>query len=160
MQESGKTLITVVIPVYNMEKYLSKCIESVINQSYDNIEIIIINDGSTDSSLEIIKGYALDDNRIKVITTNNQGLSAARNRGIIEGRGKYIAFIDADDYISKEYISILLGACEMYNVPISQCFYHNVDYQCFEDIFDENMEWKEHVKIYSGREMVLVYIII
>lgn len=154
MQESSKTLVTIVIPVYNMEKYLSKCIESVINQSYDNIEIIVINDGSTDSSGDIIKQYAINDNRIKVITTDNNGLSAARNRGITQGHGEYIAFIDSDDYVSKDYIKVLLETCKEYNASISQCYYYNIDYRCFEDVF-EDVDIETEVKVYGGREMVL-----
>ena len=154
MQKSDETLVTVVIPVYNMEKYISKCIESVMEQSYENIEIIAINDGSTDLSESILNDYAAKDKRIRIITTENKGLSAARNKGIIEGKGEYIAFIDADDYISKEYIATLLNVCVEYDVAVSQCYYYNIDYKCFDDIFDNNDVSKD-VKVYNGREMVL-----
>ena len=135
MQESDKTLVSVVIPVYNMEKYVARCIQSVLDQIYGNLDIIIVNDGSTDSSKDIIEEYAKRDERIRVITTANKGLSAARNIGIIEGRGEYIAFVDADDYISREYVDILLKICKDNGVSISQCFYYNIDEDCNEDVF-------------------------
>ena len=91
-------LVSIIIPVYNVEKYLKKCLDSVINQTYKNIEIIIINDGSTDNSLKICQNYEKKYSNIKVINQNNQGLSAARNKGIDESKGKYITFIDSDDY--------------------------------------------------------------
>lgn len=94
-----KELISVIIPVYNAEKYLEKCLKNVINQTYKNIEIILINDGSIDNSGIICDEYKNKDNRIKVFHTKNNGVSAARNLGIENSKGDYIIFIDADDYI-------------------------------------------------------------
>ena len=91
--------ISVIVPIFNVEKYLKECLESIINQTFKDIEIICINDGSTDNSLDILNQYAEKDNRIKVITQSNQGLSAARNTGIKYANGEYISFIDSDDYI-------------------------------------------------------------
>ena len=76
------SLISVIVPVYNVEKYLKRCLDSIINQTYDKLEIICVNDGSTDNSLEILKGYKVKDSRIKIITQENQGLSEARNAGL------------------------------------------------------------------------------
>lgn len=91
-------LISVIIPVYNVEKYLNQCIDSVLNQGVKDIEIILINDGSTDSSGNICDEYAREDNRIKVIHKENGGLSDARNFGIKQAKGKYLLFLDSDDY--------------------------------------------------------------
>ena len=94
--------ISIIIPVYNTEKYLKKCLDSVITQTYKNLEIICINDGSTDSSLKILKKYAKSDKRIKVINQENKGVSITRNIGIENATGEWITFIDSDDYISPE----------------------------------------------------------
>ena len=92
--------ISVIIPVYNVEKYLKECLDSVVNQTFKDIEIMCVNDGSSDGSLTILKQYADRDNRIKIITQKNQGLGAARNTGLKKAKGKYIYFIDSDDYIN------------------------------------------------------------
>lgn len=89
--------MSIVIPVYNVEEYIEECIKSVITQTLTNIEIIVINDGSTDNSLEKIKG--INDNRIKLINKENGGLSSARNRGISEAKGQYVLFLDSDDFL-------------------------------------------------------------
>ena len=92
-------MISVIIPIYNVEKYLEKCIQSIINQTYRNLEIILVDDGSTDSSGEIADKYKKLDNRVKVIHKINGGLSDARNKGCEIATGEYISFIDSDDYI-------------------------------------------------------------
>ena len=105
MQKKKK--ISIIIPVYNVEKYLSRCLESVINQSYKNIEIIIVNDGSTDNSFDICNKYKKKDKRVILIDQNNQGLSGARNTGLKHATGEYICFIDSDDYVEKDYVEYL-----------------------------------------------------
>lgn len=102
-------LISIIMPVYNAEKYLNRSIESVMNQTYKNIEIILVNDGSTDASLTICSNYQKADSRIKLINQKNSGVSAARNRGIDEATGTYIMFIDSDDYIEKNMIEDMVG---------------------------------------------------
>lgn len=97
-------LVSIIVPVYNVEKYIEKCILSIINQTYTNLEIIIVNDGSLDHSENIIKEYISKDNRIKYIKRDNGGLGAARNTGIENATGKYIAFVDSDDWIAKCYV--------------------------------------------------------
>lgn len=91
--------ISIIIPIYNMEQFLGRCLDSVVNQTYDSLEIILVNDGSTDSSGDICHTYALNDNRIKVIHQVNSGVSSARNTGLDAATGNYISFVDPDDYI-------------------------------------------------------------
>lgn len=111
--------ISVIIPVYNTDKYLAKCLDSVITQTFSDIEIICINDGSTDNSAEILKKYAEKDSRIKIITQTNKGPSAVRNRGIDEAKGEYISFIDSDDTIDKNYYKVLVDLMKKNNADIA-----------------------------------------
>ncbi len=99
----NNSLISIVVPIYNASPYLDKCIKSIISQSYKNIEIILINDGSTDNSLCICNSYAESDKRIRVYSKKNAGVSSARNYGMKVASGKYICFIDSDDYIDSDY---------------------------------------------------------
>ena len=99
-------MVSIIIPVYNVSKYLRDCLDSVINQSFQNIEIICINDGSTDDSLEILKEYSSKDNRIIIIDKKNAGVSAARNDGIEKSSGEYLFCIDSDDYIDNDFIEV------------------------------------------------------
>ena len=92
-------LLSVIIPVYNVEPYLEQCLDSVINQTYKNLEIICINDGSTDNSLKILEKYQKKDSRIKLINQKNKGVAAARNAGLDIATGEYITFVDSDDYL-------------------------------------------------------------
>lgn len=116
-----KDLISVIIPIYNVEKYLSRCINSVIAQTYKNLEIILVNDGSFDSSGIICDEFALKDSRIKVIHKKNGGLSDARNVGINIANGFYFTFIDSDDWVSNDFLEKLYNLCINYNAEISIC---------------------------------------
>lgn len=118
-----KNLISVIIPVYNSEKYLKKCVLSIIEQIYINIEIILIDDGSSDSSGKICDDFSLIDNRIKVYHQNNKGVSNARNFGIRQAKGKYLIFIDSDDYCNKDLISTLYRDIIKTNSQLSICGY-------------------------------------
>lgn len=111
-------LVTVVIPVYNTFEYLKECVDSVINQKYKNLEIILVDDGSPDDSPLLCDEYARQDSRIKVIHRANGGLSAARNSGIKEATGKYITFVDSDDIIDSEMISEMVGIAIKENAHI------------------------------------------
>lgn len=104
--------VSVVIPVYNVEKYLCECVDSALNQTYENVEIILVDDGATDSSGLICDGYAQKDSRVVVIHRENGGLSAARNTGLDAATGEYIYFLDSDDYIEKNTISDLVSTIE------------------------------------------------
>lgn len=114
-------LISVVIPIYNVEKYVEKCVNSVISQTYKNMEIILVDDGSKDKSGEICDSFEKKDKRIKVIHKKNGGLSDARNAGIEIAKGKYISFIDSDDYVSELFIERLYNLCTQNNADIAEC---------------------------------------
>lgn len=118
--------ISVIIPVYNVEKYLDKCIMSVINQSYKNLEIIIVDDWSTDNSRVLCDKYAKIDNRIKVFHKKNGGLSDARNFGLKHATGEFIAFLDSDDWVDKDLYKILYDNIFKYKCDISVCKYKKV----------------------------------
>ena len=117
-------LVSVVIPVYNTAKYLPRCLDSIIHQTYHNLEIIIIDDGSTDDSYIIAKKYATKDPRIKLIHQKNSGQSTARNRGIKLATGIYISFIDSDDLITKDFIKKLLDPFNTQDAVLSVCGIH------------------------------------
>lgn len=111
-------MISIIIPIYNVEKYLEKCLDSILNQTYKNLEIILIDDGSTDNSPNICNSYCEKDKRIKIIHKNNEGVSSARNKGIELSKGKYIVFIDSDDYVSNEHIEVLYDCIISNNVDL------------------------------------------
>lgn len=113
--------ISIIIPIYNVEKYLSKCLDSVCNQSYKNIEIVCVNDGSTDKSLEILKKYSKEDNRFKIISRENKGLLYSRIEGTKKSTGKYVTFLDSDDWIDNDYIEKLYYYIKEYNCDIVRC---------------------------------------
>ena len=113
-----KKLISIIIPFYNASKYLKRCIDSVINQNYKNLEIILVNDGSTDDSKKICDEFRKKDQRIKVINKKNEGVARARNEGIINAKGKYITFVDADDWLEKDAIYRLYYIILRENVDI------------------------------------------
>ena len=131
-------LISIIIPVYNVEKYLSECIESVINQTYKNLEIILVNDGSTDSCPQICEEYAAKDNRIKVIHKKNGGLSDARNIGLKQATGALISFVDSDDLLSLDFCQRLLDALIESDADIVEC-----DFVKFEEETEEINEVEE-----------------
>ena len=152
-------VLSVIIPVYNVEKYLAECLESVLEQSFENIEIICVNDGSTDSSEDILKKYAMRDSRIKIISQDNAGLSEARNVGIRAAAGKYIYFVDSDDVVEQNAFELCVNDMEK----------RELEYLCFNVIgFGEEIDnikragflnrtyYKRYLneeKIYSGQEL-------
>lgn len=118
--------ISVVIPAYNAKSTIERCVKSVLNQSYENLEVIVVNDGSSDSTETICEKMASCDSRLKVITIKNSGVSHARNIGIDNAKGDYITFVDSDDYIDKEMYKNLMDLFDT-NVDIVHCSYKNVD---------------------------------
>ena len=121
-----KPLITVIIPVYNTKKYLHNCIESILSQTYHNLEIILIDDGSTDGSEKFVDDYAKSDKRIKVIHQKNMGLSSARNTGLKHATGKYITFVDSDDRIDPNMVEGLLNALVDTHADIAICSFKEI----------------------------------
>lgn len=119
--------ISVIIPVYNAELYLHRCIDSILKQTYQNFEVILINDGSKDNSRAICNEYVSRNKNIRVIHKENSGASSARNIGIQEANGKYILFVDADDYISEEMLQKLISCAERYQSEMVLCEYSIVE---------------------------------
>ncbi len=116
-------LISIIIPIYKVEKYLDKCVTSILNQSYQNLEIILVDDGSPDGCPAICDEFAKKDKRIKVIHKTNGGLSDARNVGIESASGKYIAFVDSDDFVNKYYVETLYNTLIETGADLSICDY-------------------------------------
>lgn len=121
MKKQENSLISVIIPIYNVEKYLEDCISSVVNQSYTNLEILLIDDGSRDSCPCICDYWAKKDSRIKVIHKKNGGLSSARNEGITIATGKYLSFVDSDDYIEPDMLRTMVEAAERNTAEMVCC---------------------------------------
>ena len=126
--------VSVIVPVYNVEEYVGKCIGSIINQTYTNLEILINNDGSTDSSYEICKSYAEKDNRIRLFSQENKGLSVARNAMIEKVTGDYILFVDSDDWIFPEHVERLVSLLEDNVEDCAACIY-----------FDSSIDPREYI---------------
>ena len=111
-------LVSVIIPVYNQESYVEKCLKSIVNQTYRNLQIIVVNDGSTDNSLIILNKYKKKDNRIVVLTKKNEGVALARKEGLQMAKGDYVAFVDSDDFLPKSAISELMEPARQYMVDV------------------------------------------
>ena len=124
----SEILISVIVPVYNIEsEYLERCIGSICGQTYQNLDIILVDDGSTDGSGSICDRFATEDSRVRVFHKENGGSSSARNFGIQEAKGEYIGFIDSDDYIEPDMYELLAGAVEKYNAPMAQISRDEID---------------------------------
>lgn len=122
-----KGLVSVIVPIYKTEQYLKKCVNSIIGQTYKDLEIILVNDGSPDNSLAIMQEYVVLDNRIKIVNKDNGGLSSARNAGLAVATGEYITFIDSDDYLEEEAVERLLDAISTYHGDIAVMKSKSVD---------------------------------
>lgn len=122
----NKNMISIIVPVYNVENKVNRCLDCLVNQTYKNIEMLLIDDGSTDNSGQICDEYAKKDKRIKVIHKQNGGVSSARNVGIKEASGKYLMFVDSDDYMEKNTCEIMADAIEKYNVDLIIASYNTV----------------------------------
>ena len=131
--------VSIIVPVYNVEKYLRECLESIINQTFQDIEIICVNDGSTDNSRKILTEYAQKDLRIKIIDKENGGLSSARNAGLKIAQGEFISFIDSDDWVDKTMVEKLYNNIKALNTDISICAVHQYDESKQE--FDDNSKY-------------------
>lgn len=113
--------VSIIIPVYNAEKYLTECLDSVIDQSYQNLDVLLVDDGSSDNSLPICKRYESQDKRVRVLTGSNGGVSKARNRGLKNASGDYIMFVDSDDIVERDTVEKLLNIIQSNDVDISMC---------------------------------------
>ncbi len=143
--------ISIIVPVYNVEKYLRRCLNSLVNQTLQQIEIILINDGSTDNSLKILHEYAMRDNRITVLSQNNSGCSLTRNAGLNVAKGEYIWFVDADDWVEVNAAELTYKEAMKYNADIV-CFHakvHPVDDDVFVRTFDIDKPTQQTVDIRS-----------
>ena len=149
--------VSVIIPVYNVEKYLSKAIESVISQTLKDIEIILIDDGSTDKSYSIIQSYATKDNRIRVLKQKNSGQSSARNKGIELSRGKYLYFMDSDDFIQLYTLEMCYSLCERKNLEMvyfnAISFSDDIEYNFDSEYYRKNKILQEN-KCYTGEKFL------
>lgn len=143
-------LITLIIPVYMVEPYLERCLNSIVRQTYKNLEIILVDDGSKDSCPMICDGWAEKDHRIRVIHRENGGLSAARNSGIDAAQGEYLAFVDSDDFVSEDFIEALYQACKHTGSQIAQCRYEYVD----GDVMTKDKEEAAPTEVFTGKEMI------
>lgn len=147
------TDISIIVPIYNIENKIKKCIDSILNQTYKNFELILVNDGSTDSSLEICNNYKRKDTRIKIINKKNQGVILARKSGLDVATGKYIIFIDGDDWVDKDLLKILYNEAEKQDCDIVACnpylVYGNGLIKKIRQDFDEDITYeKEEIKKY------------
>lgn len=151
-------LVSVIVPVYNVEKYVQKCAESLLKQTHENIEVIFVDDGSPDNSGAIIKKIAKTDNRVKIFHQENAGVSSARNSGMKLATGKYIMFVDADDWVDDTYVSVFLELIKEYSCALAmntKNYTGNNDSETNENYVisaEKAMEW-----IYSGKLFVGVW---
>ena len=142
-------LVSIVVPIYNVQDYIERCVHSIIEQTYHNIEILLIDDGSTDDSGKLADEYAKKDERIKVFHKKNGGLSDARNYGVSMSSGEYICFIDSDDFIHEEYVRLLYTICTEQKCEIAQCNYVRTD-----SYFEDRELPKTKIQTYSNIQML------
>lgn len=127
------SLISIIIPVYRVEPYLHKCIDSVLSQTYKDIEVLIIDDGSPDQCGKICDEYAMNDSRVVVLHTANNGLAAARNIGLNKARGEYIGFVDSDDWIEPDMYEVMIQSLEKTGANVCECDIYSDNYSMFSD---------------------------
>lgn len=152
-------MISVIIPVYNVAPYLPACLDSVLTQSYTDIELLLVDDGSTDGSGELCNDYACRDARITVIHQPNQGASAARNRALDEARGAFVTFIDADDVVHACYLETLMTLMQQHDADIVQSPYLIIDSKCRKDYtparLQQPVSFSNDVKMLDGEGALL-----
>lgn len=156
MEESVKdVLVSIIIPVYNIENYLPKCIESIVTQSYNNLQVIIVDDGSIDNTAEIARLYAEKDDRIVLIQQRNSGVSSARNHGLKKAEGEYVMFVDGDDWIDRNTVEDMLSVVRKYNLDVVRCGF------VFEDINSNNRRVscnKKPLSLIHGEEILRAFL--
>ncbi len=142
--------ISVIVPVYNVEKYIERCLQSLMCQTHRDIEVIVVDDGSTDSSLQKCREYERKDSRFKVFHKENGGLSSARNKGLEEATGEYICFVDSDDWVHERFCELLLHACETTGADMAMCLFQKTS----TDIQQEEINVAKDVTILSNIDMI------
>ncbi|MBQ8279987.1 MAG: glycosyltransferase family 2 protein [Roseburia sp.] len=164
MENKMKPLISVIIPIYKAEKYLEKCVQGVMSQTYQNLEIILVDDGSPDRSGAICEELATQDERIRVIHKENGGAATARNAGLDVMTGSYVAFVDADDYMELNYIETLYQTLEEHNAQVSICSFKTVDEDgnamSIDSLHDESADSAgddvaSAVEVFRGNDIIL-----
>lgn len=146
--QNAAPIVSIIVPIYNVERYLQQCIDSICAQTYRQLEIILVDDGSPDQCGKICDNNAEADSRIVVIHKENSGLSSARNAGLDIAKGEYVSFVDADDTIHPEFIETLLGLCRQYRCDIAQCDYLTVT----ENSFKLPLNTLQSIKIYNNKQ--------
>lgn len=165
MEKMNKPLISVIIPIYKAEKYVEKCVKAVQNQTYQNLEIILVDDGSPDESGKICDRLATEDSRIRVLHKENGGAATARNAGLNVMTGAYIAFVDADDYMELHYIETLYNTLSQKNAQVAICSFKTVDEagnpvsidSLHDESIDENVSvaGADGIEVFTGNEIIL-----
>lgn len=148
-----RDLISVIIPVYKVEAYLPRCMESILAQTYENLEIILVDDGSPDGCPAICDAYAARDPRVRVIHQENAGLSGARNAGMEAAKGAYFVFVDSDDYVTPDFVERLYSACVSTGSPLGICRWAYVHGEAIPSC-EEPKELKGAVTVYTGWELM------
>lgn len=149
------TLVSVIVPVYNVKDYLSRCVRSILDQSISDMEIILVDDGSTDGSAALCDALQATDNRIRVIHQVNQGLGPARNSGLNIAMGKYVSFVDSDDWIERNTYEVLIHSMERNNCSVATCGRKIVDDgNCLKMVYCSNSE-----KVLTGSEIIGHYLL-
>lgn len=139
--------ISIIVPIYKVEKYIKRCVDSILNQTFNDFELILVNDGSPDNCGQICDNYAILDNRVKVIHKKNGGLADARNAGLDLAEGEYIGFVDADDYVEDDMYEKLVNMCIKKNADISVCGRYDVNESSISTRFQ-----LDHVEVWNSEE--------
>ncbi len=149
-------LISIIVPVYNQEKYLSRCLDSILDQTYKNLEIVCVDDKSTDGSTEIIKHYVQKDSRIVYYRNTGKGVSSARNYGIERANGEYIGFVDSDDFIQPQMYEFMLRAMQENDCEMVACGYESTEKVNFKrfDYFARTCDTREFVDLYGTQKII------
>lgn len=148
--------ISIIVPIYNAEQYVAACVQTVLAQTFTNFELLLIDDGSTDASLSIVKKLAEKDSRISVYTQENKGVSAARNRGLLNAKGKYITFVDADDTIAIDMYEVLHRTIIMYNVDVVNSRLSDEEMQSlkFDFVYDNSKMQEEIIPLLLNSDSI------
>lgn len=148
-------LVSVILPVYNVEKHLHQCVQSVQNQTYQNLEIILVDDGSTDQCGAMCDSYAIQDTRIKVVHKANAGLGFARNSGLEVATGAYVLFIDSDDWIDEQMVSIMVHALEQYNADMA-----GIGFKCYSNSNKTSFNRTLQTVVFEGYENIVQHVLL